>query len=412
MNVSRDRLSVIGKLIGIYREERRGNTQNSFTLKKFCEGICSINTLKNIEAGGLSRSEDVYIELLDKLDLKFGEFPVIDEALNTLTNELYRAIEYYDCDDISIIVDKMLRLLNEVKNYVYYSEYISLVKDVEFRYIHDHLISKASMDRYNKILDIMPYKIKNILKILIYTKFRFDNFGNPKAISNEYKRLAFKGEYSCFGILELDYLYLNDKFIDLSTTAAKLENYFIENNNLIKALDVYNYQIAAFNDANSQINQRYIEKVLKYINSHELPILKVSEIYYNLASLYYRNCEYEMALRYFEKVVTLDLNAKLPEYLFIADCQNHLGLRIDIPDLTNDDLSQYPLNLRYMYKYFKIEGVPDFIKQNYIMKKILPNLYDIYFINIFRYELEKLVEKTNHYKNIYLFDKHVNANLN
>lgn len=412
MNVSRDRLSVIGKLIGIYREERRGNTQNSFTLKKFCEGICSINTLKNIEAGGLSRSEDVYIELLDKLDLKFGEFPVIDEALNTLTNELYRAIEYYDCDDISIIVDKMLRLLNEVKNYVYYSEYISLVKDVEFRYIHDHLISKASMDRYNKILDIMPYKIKNILKILIYAKFRFDNFGNPKAISNEYKRLAFKGEYSCFGILELDYLYLNDKFIDLSTTAAKLENYFIENNNLIKALDVYNYQIAAFNDANSQINQRYIEKVLKYINSHELPILKVSEIYYNLASLYYRNCEYEMALRYFEKVVTLDLNAKLPEYLFIADCQNHLGLRIDIPDLTNDDLSQYPLNLRYMYKYFKIEGVPDFIKQNYIMKKILPNLYDIYFINIFRYELEKLVEKTNHYKNIYLFDKHVNANLN
>ena len=28
MNVSRDRLSVIGKLIGIYREERRSNTLN------------------------------------------------------------------------------------------------------------------------------------------------------------------------------------------------------------------------------------------------------------------------------------------------------------------------------------------------------------------------------------------------
>ena len=97
MNVSRDRLSVIGKLIGIYREERRGNTQNSFTLKKFCDGICSINTLKSIEAGGLSRSEDVYIELLDKLDLKFGEFPVIDEELNKLITRLSRAIEYFAC---------------------------------------------------------------------------------------------------------------------------------------------------------------------------------------------------------------------------------------------------------------------------------------------------------------------------
>ena len=33
MNVSRDRLSVIGKLIGIYREERRSNTLNQFTIK-------------------------------------------------------------------------------------------------------------------------------------------------------------------------------------------------------------------------------------------------------------------------------------------------------------------------------------------------------------------------------------------
>lgn len=54
MNVSRDRLSVIGKLIGIYREERRSNTLNQFTIKGFCEGICSPNTLKSIENGGLS----------------------------------------------------------------------------------------------------------------------------------------------------------------------------------------------------------------------------------------------------------------------------------------------------------------------------------------------------------------------
>ena len=76
MNVSRDRLSVIGKLIGIYREERRSNTLNQFTIKGFCEGICSPNTLKSIENGGLSRSNEVYEELLSKLNLKFNAFKV------------------------------------------------------------------------------------------------------------------------------------------------------------------------------------------------------------------------------------------------------------------------------------------------------------------------------------------------
>lgn len=353
----------------------------------------------------------MYIELLGKLDLKFGEFPVIDKALNILFDDLYRAIEYYDCENISITVNKMLRLLNEVKNYIYYSEFISFAKNIELKYNDDVLIDNISMYRYNCILDFMPYKVKNILKILIYTKFRYDNIGNPKAISEEYERLAFQGEYACFGLLKLDYFYLNNKFIDLTTAANVLEDHFMKSNNIIKLLDVYNYQIAVFNDANSQINQNYIRKVLDYIDSHELPLLKVAEIYYNLASLYYRNFEYELALHYFKKEITFDQNAKLPEYLFIADCQNHLGLEINIPDLTNEELMTYPLNLKYMYKYFKIKGVPDFIKQNYIMKRILPDLCDSYFINIFRFELERLVENTNHYKNIYLFDKRISINL-
>ena len=152
MNVSRDRLSVIGKLIGIYREERRGNTQNSFTLKKFCEGICSINTLKNIEAGGLSRSEDVYIELLDKLDLKFNEFPVIDEALNRLLNKLYRAIEFYDIDEIELVSDKMIRILKEVDKYVYYSEIEIIIHELRAYYFNDGYIDDALYQRYKNIL--------------------------------------------------------------------------------------------------------------------------------------------------------------------------------------------------------------------------------------------------------------------
>lgn len=411
MKVSKKRLSMIGKLIGIYREERRNNTWNHYTLKSFCEGICSINTLKNVERGNISRSKDVYVELLRKLDIKFGEFPIIDTALDALIDDLYIAVEYYDSEKIAGIANKAFRLLSEVKDYVYYSEMISIIKSIKAKYVDDILIDQQCFKRYDKLLDIMPYKIKNILKILIYSKYRFDHIGNPKAISREFERLHFEGEYGCFGILQLDYYYLNDQFLDLHVAAEKLETYFTETHNVIKLLDVYNYQIASFNDANSQLNQDYINKVIAYIEAHRLPDLKISEIYYNLASLYYRNSSYELAMRYFEKVIFYDPNALLPEYLFIADCQNHLDKSIDIPKIAEDVLDRYPQNLINMYKYFTLGEVPDFIKQDFIMKKILPDLCDAYYIRMFRYELENLVSRTNHYKTIYLFDKVVSSNI-
>ena len=61
-----------------------------------------------------------------------------------------------------------------------------------------------------------------------------------------------------------------------------------------------------------------------------------------------------------------------------------------------------------MYKYFvNVVKSPDFVRQNYIVKNILPHLQNETNINIFRYELNKIVERTGHYKSLYLFDKHI-----
>ena len=61
-----------------------------------------------------------------------------------------------------------------------------------------------------------------------------------------------------------------------------------------------------------------------------------------------------------------------------------------------------------MYKYFCLaKEVPAFVRQTYIMKKLLPHLTDEVCIDIFQYELSKLVEKTNNYKMLYEFDREV-----
>ena len=88
----------------------------------------------------------------------------------------------------------------------------------------------------------------------------------------------------------------------------------------------------------------------------------------------------------------------VPHLIYIADCQNHLDLPIKMPVIEKGVLSGYPIEIRMMYKYFSLdENVPDFVKQNFIIKRILPKITDDIDIDIFRFELTKLVERTGHY---------------
>ena len=59
----------------------------------------------------MSRSNEVYEELLSKLNLKFNAFKVIDDATKNQLDDLYIAIEYYDEMKISSSLRKLLRIL-------------------------------------------------------------------------------------------------------------------------------------------------------------------------------------------------------------------------------------------------------------------------------------------------------------
>lgn len=409
MNVSRDRLSVIGKLIGTYREERRGNTQNSFTLKKFCEGICSINTLKNIEAGGLSRSEDVYIELLDKLDLKFGEFPVIDEALVMLTTEIYNAIEYYDRDRIDIYTNKFLKILNEVSDYVLYSDLKHLIESIRCYYLKDKFIHKKDIKHYVSILDVLPDCYKDLLKIILFTKLQ-------QTCSNdihEYKNLIHILKISesnnvCVKMMLLHYYFVTGEYLKMNKLVNELENIFKGDGNYVRLIDTYNYGLLLCSYADNSLLNLYVKKIDELISNYRLPTIKIGEVYANIAATYHYNEDYCQAIKYYEKMFEFIDGDYLPKLILIADCQNRLGISIDLKRLTKEQLELYSIEYRKMYKYFMLQSdIPDFVKENFIIKEIVPILKDEVFIKIFRFELNKLIDKTGHYKSLYLFDKYL-----
>lgn len=405
MNVSRDRLSVIGKLIGIYREERRGNTQNSFTLKKFCEGICSINTLKNIEAGGLSRSEDVYIELLDKLDLKFNEFPVIDEALNRLLNKLYRAIEFYDIDEIELVSDKMIRILKEVDKYVYYSEIEIIIHELRAYYFNDGYIDDALYQRYKNILYWFDHKYMDLMRILMFPKIECKCINRHVEYIEDMEFIKLSdAKLQCIRLNLLHYYYTQNKYLEMRNEIENLESYFMKESNRIRLVDTYNYAIVMLTDVNLEWSSKYLARIEEFLSDSILPKIKICEVYANIGCIFHMIKNYEKSLEYYEKMLEYGFNT-LTNLIYMADCQNRLGRSIKMPIIDNFEYNKYPIDLKCMFKYFTLsEDTPVFIKQNYILKKILPYLHDKEFIEIFRFELLKLLSYTNQYKLLHVFE--------
>lgn len=413
MRVSKERLSVIGRLIGIYREERRDNTQNEYTQKRFCDGICSPNTLKSIEAGGLSRSEDIYIELLDKLGLKYGEFPAIDEAIDELMVKLYEAIEYFDRKQIETILSKMRRLLIKVNEYVFYCELFNLFKQVHDYYLNDLIISDDLKLRYLEMIKFLGTQYSDIFRILIFSKVQSLSSSNKKEYTEVIEKLNLSSSGRGFiKLMQMHYCFVIDDYFKMKDLKDYLESYYSENKNITRQLDVYNYAINLHSYVEREMLPLYIDKIEKLICDYDFPDLKISEMYSNIGSALYFNKNYKLALEYYQKMLVKYNDNYIIKYVYMADCQNRLGLPIEIPKIDNRVYNQFPLNIKMMYKYFTLDkDTPLFIKQNFIMKKILPDLENEVSIDIFRFELSRLVEETGHYKNVFLFDKTISENI-
>lgn len=400
MNVCRDRLSVIGKLIGIYREERRNNTQNGFTLKKFCEGICSINTLKSIEAGGLSRSEDVYIELLGKLDLKFGEFPVIDEKINELIQSIYKDVEYFHIQSLAHECKRGIRLLENVKEYAYYREIYFILKDLYDYYKDDILIDDKRIFIYKSLIKNNVFIWGDIFKVLLFSKLKTECTIDKKGYYNLIEELnLLNTNLQCLKLSVLHYYFVSGDYLRMNKLIEDLERIFHETNNYIRLIDVYNNAIVLYSCISNSSIQIYVDKITGIIENCDIPDIKVYELYSNIASYFYKKKDYYNANNYFREMFEHYEGNFIPHMIFYADCQNRLEGSYKLPAVDKKVVSSFPVKTKVMFKYFTLTNdIPAFVKQNYIMKRIVPYLCDEIEIDIFRFELAKLVDITGHYK--------------
>lgn len=178
--------------------------------------------------------------------------------------------------------------------------------------------------------------------------------------------------------------------------------------NDIRLIDTYDYAIILYVYTKKYQIDDLLSKINHVISNKNIPSIKLCEIYSNIGSFYHKEKNYRKALAYYNRMLDYYDENYLPHLIYIADCQNRLNIEVDIPLISNEVLLGYPTELRIMYKYFAVcVKEPEFVRQNYIIKQVLPYLNNETNIDIFRFELNKLVKKTGNYKSIYLFDSYL-----
>lgn len=409
MNMDKDKLSRIGKLIGVYRESYRKNTQNNFTICSFCDGVCSPNTLKNIEAGGISRSKAIYIGLIEKLNLKFEESVIADEALDILIEKLIDYVELYNINGIKDICEKILKILNHVKSVIYYNEIYEIIREVLNYYTKDILIDSKRIEVYIAIIDKNIFYFNDILKNLLFAKIKTRCVIDLESYRSIVKCLKLdECHMTCTRLNLLHYYLVIEDYINMEKLICELERIFTLEGNDIRLIDTYDYAIILYVYTKKYQIDDLLSKINHVISNKNIPSIKLCEIYSNIGSFYHKEKNYRKALAYYNRMLDYYDENYLPHLIYIADCQNRLNIEVDIPLISNEVLLGYPTELRIMYKYFAVcVKEPEFVRQNYIIKQVLPYLNNETNIDIFRFELNKLVKKTGNYKSIYLFDSYL-----
>ena len=412
-NIPEERLSTIGKLIEVTREEKRNKSQNKYTMKSFVEGICTVNTLKRIEAGEIARIEDVYVELLDKLNLKLGYFPAVDDAILELMDPLYEAIEYYRVEDISKYCDMGLRVLGKVKNYVYYSELYDLLMATKEYFEEAKIISLSKMERFRNEYTLFDEKYHSLFKIMVFYRGQAEAHNDPKlfeTIVEEFQLLSSSSVME--NILGLNYCIIFKKYITFREKVNALENELEYRKNYVRLLDVYVYKIFGSINIENQVDKEYLVKADNLIALHQFPNIKVMDFYSNIAAALHEIKLYKEALLYYEKMVEVTEIEKLwlPALNCMAHCQRMLGMDINIPKLDDKHIARNSILDQKAYKYFITKNVETFAIINFILKEIAPFLMYESLIKVFSDEMEFLLKETGSYKNLYLFNMIIQEN--
>lgn len=406
MNIPKEKLSMIGISIKVNRKARLKETKSGrWNQQNFSDGICSQNTLIKIERGQVSRFIEVYVEAAERLGLRLGYFPEVDKQIDRIAPKLYKAVEFYDLKKIMLACDKLLNLLDPLRNFLWYCDLFYYVFNLKSYFTNAmEIIDKNDMliDMHNEF----DFQLNELLKSLLFN-IAYNNT-ESQVFSKLFEDLEIdKSEFVCNKVNTLMYYFANNKNVKFLRQLEIIEEECIKNNNSVRILDVYNMAVLYMGCYDVDEVDTYAKKIDSLISRSIIPDEKLAECFYCLGTMYYEISKFEKSIEYMTKCYKCDRNKAKLTFLFIGSCQSKLKAELSIPYYSDNELKKFSLCHRLIYKYYSMgELIPDFIKQKFIMEELLPEIRyeDEITIKILREELETLTQKTSHYKDLVIFN--------
>ncbi len=403
----------LGKIINYYRINNfKEKHPNSWSINKFIQNkndnICSPTTLSQIENGTIIIDNDIYDELLKKLEQKYNYEKNLSEIHKIFNNRITHAFENYNDKLLDNLIKEYIEALKPYKDYILEKEFIFALN---FSEKNLNLKMKDDMNKCLELFSIYPSGIQIIIADKL-DGFVY-NLGNPEEIRKVDRVI----DLSKIDSYRLKSNYINNLirkkyYLKAAQFLWELQNHYDKKNNILGLLRAYSIKLILLEEIGSNEWLEEVRQILpifkQYLDKDREQII----IYiYNIAMGCFNRKKYKLALDILILVLENSNELFLPTAIYVNEICTITDTKVP-PVAKNERYNKknYPEVYNTIYKFYLLKNAnsPHIELEKYIFQNIRPifiKFSDDSIYNLFKFELEKCVEITGHTNLIYKYNR-------
>lgn len=390
----------LGKIIEYHRNVLFAGTKDKQYAKEYFSSrlvqgelitICSPTTYRKLTNDIPVKNEDIYLELLRKLNLTYQSTSIVYKKEFAKSGmQILETYMYGDYDAVASMVTHLLAAFNTDDAYEKELAYVLRMIHEMMRVKHS-IVDATQMERVYTLYDIYPQWIQKMLLTAIY---------NYLIITHQtHKTEDFIDTLQDHPLEQVSRMYYYiDNQVHLDKVDAmylKLMDVFTKQKNYYRLLEIKEYQLK-YNNLLGISNEALIDEIEHMFTTYELPNHARKSYLYFLGKMYNRTASYEKAKMIFEECLRLDPNMMTYILSYYFYCLHKTDSLIQVDPMVYDKLSEQQ---RAIYTYFTLDPKDYGKREDYILKELAcPKIMKMeYMHDLVLKELRKNVRMTKHY---------------
>lgn len=409
--IPKNKLLKFGISIGCNRKRIFHQTgAGKWIQNNFCEGVCSQKSLTNIENGRITRFVETYEMLAERLGLKMTYNPELEAYIDSYTKEIYKAIEYYNFDDMRKYFDKLYELLDSVKDCLWYCDLYNAALMIDGYYSNRKFVIASDREYYADMITEFSNEWDEMLKAIIYISAYHDmDTGEYKARFEEFEIDKCQSAFN--KVNTMLYLYDQDRTKKLLILSQHLEAEWLEKKNDLRLLDLYGIILPSFSFHDVYEVEEVYNTIMDILDTHDVSDYKRAECYNGIGVAFFNLDLYEESIANMLIAYENDKTHTLPLYVYIAHAQRRLRQKVTLPYYSEKDIKSHSLIYQKLYKYYTdvVESDLDTITK-YILNQLVPlmnSCKDKCIFDVMDKEVELIANTNNYYKLILQYQEKV-----